>query len=89
MKIIGFIEDDEIIEKILQHLGLWETRSHDPPNQVISRPPTIKVNSPAIKHIYNCRPSTAGSGKITGRSMSTSCIEMAIDTLRRFCHSRN
>lgn len=42
MKIIGFIEDDEIIEKILRHLGLWETRpvgrsarrvasSHDPP----------------------------------------------------------
>ncbi len=28
MKIIGFIEDDEIIEKILRHLGLWETRSH-------------------------------------------------------------
>jgi hypothetical protein len=31
MKIIGFIEDDEIIEKILRHLGLWETRNHDPP----------------------------------------------------------
>jgi hypothetical protein len=28
MKIIGFIEDDEIIEKILRHLGLWETRSY-------------------------------------------------------------
>ena len=31
MKVIGFIEDGEIIEKILRHLGLWETRSNDPP----------------------------------------------------------
>ncbi len=31
MRIISFIEDDEIIEKILRHLGLWETRNHDPP----------------------------------------------------------
>lgn len=30
MKIVGFIEDNEIIEKILRHLGLCETRSHDP-----------------------------------------------------------
>jgi len=31
MKIISFIEDDEIIAKILRHIGLWETRNHDPP----------------------------------------------------------
>ncbi len=31
MKIISFIEDNEIIAKILRHLGLWETRNHDPP----------------------------------------------------------
>lgn len=31
MKIISFIEDDALIKKILQHLGLWETRNHDPP----------------------------------------------------------
>ena len=31
MKIISIIEDDEIIEKILRHLGLWQTRIHDPP----------------------------------------------------------
>ena len=31
MKIISFIEGEEIIAKILRHLGLWETRSHDPP----------------------------------------------------------
>ena len=31
MRIISFIEDNEVVEKILRYLGLWETRSHDPP----------------------------------------------------------
>ena len=31
MHIISFIEDGEIIEKILRHLDLWDTRNHDPP----------------------------------------------------------
>ena len=31
MKTISIIEDKAVIKKILQHLGLWETRSHDPP----------------------------------------------------------
>ncbi len=31
MKIIGFIEDIEIIEMILRHLGLLDIRNHDPP----------------------------------------------------------
>ncbi len=31
MRIISFIEQPEIIKIILKHLGLWETRNHDPP----------------------------------------------------------
>jgi hypothetical protein len=31
MKIISFIEDKHLIKTILNHLGLWETRNHDPP----------------------------------------------------------
>jgi hypothetical protein len=31
MKIIAFIEAEDVIEKILRHLGLWETHIHDPP----------------------------------------------------------
>jgi hypothetical protein len=31
MKKNGFIEDIEIIEIILRHLELWDTRNHDPP----------------------------------------------------------
>ncbi|MGD9214763.1 MAG: hypothetical protein PVJ84_08125 [Desulfobacteraceae bacterium] len=30
-KVISFIEDDALIKKILIHLGLWQTRKHDPP----------------------------------------------------------
>ena len=33
MRIIAFIEDEAVIKKILKHLGLWETRNHDPPAQ--------------------------------------------------------
>ena len=31
MRIIAFIEDEQVIKKILKHLGLRETHNHDPP----------------------------------------------------------
>ena len=31
MKIISFIEDEEVIDKILNHLGLWEVKARPPP----------------------------------------------------------
>jgi len=31
MKIISFIEDEEVIEKILKHLGLWEMKARPSP----------------------------------------------------------
>ena len=31
MRIIAFIEDGEVIEKILKHLGLWEVKASPPP----------------------------------------------------------
>ena len=40
MRIISVIEDQRVIKRILQHLGLWETRSHDPPVREI--PHTIE-----------------------------------------------
>ncbi len=36
MRIISFIEELDIIEKILRHLGLWDIRNHDPPKPVLS-----------------------------------------------------
>ena len=31
MKVIAFIEDEEVISKILGHLGLWEAKVRSPP----------------------------------------------------------
>jgi hypothetical protein len=38
MKIISFIEDQEVTEKILKHLGLWEVKARPPP----------KVKAPSV-----------------------------------------
>jgi len=40
MKIIGFIGQPPVIEKILKHLGLWDTPSRDPPRKRIIREDT-------------------------------------------------
>jgi len=31
MKVISVIEDEEIIKKVLKHLGLWEVKPRPPP----------------------------------------------------------
>ena len=36
MRIISVIEELDIIEKILRHLGLWDIRNHDSPKPAIS-----------------------------------------------------
>ena len=41
MRIIGFIDQEFIIRKILTHLGLWETRNHGPPPAVIENEPRV------------------------------------------------
>jgi len=43
MKVIAFIEDDMLIKKILVHLGLWDTRNHDPPQLDDAHTPTIET----------------------------------------------
>jgi len=43
MRVISFIEDDELIKKILMHLGLWETRNHDPPQPDDTHTPSIEA----------------------------------------------
>ena len=40
MKIIAYIEDKEVIRKILKHLGLWEAKKRLPPK--IKSPPTLE-----------------------------------------------
>jgi hypothetical protein len=38
MKVIGFIEDQEVIEKILKHLGIW----------LVRKKPSPKANAPPV-----------------------------------------
>jgi len=33
MRIISFIEDEEVIKKILKHLGLWDLKARPPPHE--------------------------------------------------------
>jgi hypothetical protein len=39
----SIIEDDKPIEKILTHLGLWQTRNHDPPQPDNTHTPTVET----------------------------------------------
>jgi hypothetical protein len=43
MRIIAFIEDEEVIEKILKHLGLCEAKARPPP-KVKAPFPTIYLD---------------------------------------------
>jgi hypothetical protein len=38
MKVISVIEDQDVIKKILKHLGLWEVKSRLPPRMAKSQP---------------------------------------------------
>jgi len=39
MKILAFIEDEEVIKKILKHLGLWDQKARPPPKRANAPPP--------------------------------------------------
>ncbi len=36
MRIIAFIEDEEVIKKILKHLGLWKIKARPPPRAIVA-----------------------------------------------------
>lgn len=46
MRIIAFIEDDEVIKKILKHLGLWEINQRPPPKATCLRAVTHRQAGP-------------------------------------------
>ncbi|MBW1737359.1 MAG: transposase [Deltaproteobacteria bacterium] len=53
MRIISFIEDEEVIKKILKHLGLWKIKANPPPNA--NRPqPNVHID-------YSARPGATTS----------------------------
>jgi hypothetical protein len=43
MKVISVIEDEEVIKKILKHLGLWDSKARPPPKAVLPEN-TFKYN---------------------------------------------
>ena len=43
MKVISVIEDENVIKKILKHLGLWEVKARPPP-RVNQSPPNIHID---------------------------------------------
>jgi len=43
MKIISFIENEEVIKKILKHLGLWKVKARPPPRANAS-PPDVQID---------------------------------------------
>jgi hypothetical protein len=44
MRVISFIEQPEIIEKILKHLNLWETRNLDSPTRKAAHIPELIID---------------------------------------------
>ncbi len=42
MRILSFIEDEEVIKKILKHLGLWDIKTRPPP-RTIAPPGNIQI----------------------------------------------
>jgi hypothetical protein len=38
MRILAFIEDEEVIKKILKHLGLWDIKARPPPKSTATSP---------------------------------------------------
>lgn len=43
MRILAFIEDEQVIKKILKHLGLWDQKARPPP----------KTNAPSMAPEYH------------------------------------
>jgi len=46
MKVISVIEDEDIIKKILKHLGLWEVKPRPPPKATCQRANTHRQAGP-------------------------------------------
>jgi hypothetical protein len=43
MRAIAFVEDPDVIKKILKHLGLWEMKSRPPPKSN-APPPNVHID---------------------------------------------
>jgi len=79
MKIVAFIEDEPIIRKILEHLGLWDTRNHGPPQpEAMHILPTADSEFTYDYIYHSCRLSITNSsngGVFTDRAQQLLCVQ--------------
>jgi hypothetical protein len=52
MKVIAFIENEEVIRKILKHLGLWDRKARPPASPRIWIDPSDSQLPPDEEHLY-------------------------------------
>ena len=56
MKVISVIEDEDVIKKILKHLGLWDVKTRPPPKREKSTETTMDYSvsqlPPSGDHLY-------------------------------------
>jgi hypothetical protein len=45
MRILAFIEDEDVIKKILKHLGMWAIKARPPPKRANGPPLNIHIDS--------------------------------------------
>ena len=70
MRILSFIEDPEIIKKILKHLDLWDLKARPPPKRTKAPPPPAHIDysdsqvSPCEDYLY-CDPDLYASGVLS------------------------
>jgi hypothetical protein len=55
MRIIAFIEDDEVIKKILKHLRLWDKKARPPPLPKSYTDASVSQIPPCEDYLY-CDP---------------------------------
>jgi predicted Zn-dependent peptidase len=44
MRVISVIENEEVIRKILKHLGLWDKKARPPPKPVPAKTPEFHID---------------------------------------------
>ena len=67
MQVIAFIEDSGLVRIILRHLGLWDTRTHDPPSSKANdeSSPSEMIYDASYSQIPDTDADLASSGALT------------------------
>ena len=86
MKIIAFIEREDLIKKVLKYVGLWEVKSVSTELAEVRPPP--KIHSPPAELYADYSDSQIppwDDGQTSG-SHPTYCISPMLTKIQRYCH---